>query len=613
MPSSESHQFNANPSLQDFSLVKTYVTKTQNDLKLRSPIFAFYYFVLDLLLNLQADEIDDALTDTEYLQVMGSHSGHDRGIDALHIDNNETPSVIHIFNFKYTTLFKNTKKNFPASEIDKIAGFLSALMQQESSLKEDLNPVLYEKVEEIWDMFRSKNPRFVIHICSNYYLPFEEAEKKRFEREVARYSNFEVRYHLMPDLVVSVTRGDRHIVDGRLRAIDKNLFEKSDGDIRALIVDIDARDLLRVVIDDPNIRNLVDLADYNCLKNQTIMEDAFQDNVRVYLRQRSKINRNIKETALSDENHRFFYFNNGITITCDQFSYPKNQRAPIIDLKNIQVVNGGQTVHALYEAFAENPSQFDDIDVLCRIYETSNRELSTSIAEFTNSQNPVNTRDIRSNDFVQKKLEKELLAKGYFYERKKGQYQGKPRAKRIDAEKAGQALMAFFNQLPAEAKDEKRLIFAEQYDDVFNDQITANEVLLAVQLFGRIEGRKDEQKKVILADPGTFERESFILHASYYILYLLGQLAIAKDIPRNADEAEKIFGLYPDAVLLIRQAVEQEQKGLDGSKEKHSHRVFFKGNRPKKHLEALLNNSSEGPIRRKAIKAGPNKRYVPFR
>ena len=168
--------------------------------------------------------------------------------------------------------------------------------------------------------------------------------------------------------------------------------------------------------------------------------------------------------------------------------------------------------------------------------------------------------------------------------------------------------MAFFNQLPAEAKDEKRLIFAEKYDDVFNDQITANEVLLAVQLLGRIEGRKDEQKKVILADPATFEKESFILHASYYILYLLGQLAISKNIPRNADDADKICGLYADAVRLIRQAIEQEQKGLDGSKEKYGHRVFFKGNRPKKHLEALLMNPSEGPVRRRAINAGPNKR-----
>lgn len=576
------------PSLQDFSLVKTYVDKTKDEYQLQNTSFAFYYFALNWMLDLQDNEIDDSITDTAYLQIKGSMSGHDRGIDALYIDSNETPQVIHLFNFKYTDEFKNTAKNFPAKEIDKIVTFLSALMHKDETFKEDINPVLFSKVEEIWSIFQSENPRFVIHICSNYYKGIEESESKRFEKEIDKYSNFTIEYHQMPYFVARLTRRGKQTVHGKIRAIDKNLFEKSDGDIRALIVDIDARDLIRIVLDDEDIRNAVDLDDYGNLAKFKILEDAFEDNVRIYLKLRSRINRNIKETALSDENHRFFYFNNGITLTCDKFKYPKNQRSPIIELENLQIVNGGQTVHALYEAFLDNPSKFEDIEVLCRIYQTDNRELSVNIAEFTNSQNPVKSRDIRSNDYAQKKLEAELLAKGFYYERKKAQHQGKPKQLRIDAEKTGQALMALFYRLPAEAKDQKRLIFADKYEDVFVDNITADDVLLAVRLFDKIENEKNKAKPNVYQDPATYESASFILHSSYYLLYLIGELATIQKIPITYTNIDLLFSLYPSAVDLISKAVFLEQTTLRDYKESYNHRMFFKGNRPKKHLEELL-------------------------
>ena len=57
-----------------------------------------------------------------------------------------------------------------------------------------------------------------------------------------------------------------------------------------------------------------------------------------------------------------------------------------------------------------------------RIYETKQREISHRIAESTNSQTPIKSRDLHSNDDVQKKLEDEFFAMGYFYERKTDQY-----------------------------------------------------------------------------------------------------------------------------------------------------------------------------------------------
>ncbi len=414
------------PSIQDFVTINSFVEKFKTENNLKDETNAFYFFALSLILKLQDDEINDSITDNYYLQMeTENEAGHDRGIDAVFIDESEETAVIHLFNFKYVKSFEKTKNHYPAREIDKILSFLRSLMGKDVNLESEVNPILFAKVSEIWKIFEKQNPRFVFHVCSNFYNDFEDQEKTRFENEIHRHSYFTIEYHNIKTFINALTKKDKQVVHARIRAIDKNLFEKSDGDIRALIVNIDARDLIRIVLDDEVVRNNADLESYEVLKDCQILEDAFEDNIRLYLKQRSKINRNIKDTALSDEAHRFFYYNNGVTITCNSFSYPKTMRSAIIEIQNLQVVNGSQTIHALYDAFKNDPNHFETLDVLCRIYQTNNDELSNRIAEFTNSQNPVSSRDIRSIDYVQQKLEKEFEAKGYYYERKRLQYSGK--------------------------------------------------------------------------------------------------------------------------------------------------------------------------------------------
>lgn len=504
----------------------------------------------------------------------------------MYIDTSDVKPIVHFFNCKYTSNHDRVNNHFPSGEIDKIVTFLIALLNKDNNLKSTVNPVLGSKVEEVWDIFQKTNPDFVIHLCANFYKGLEISEKGRFEREVHRHSHFDIQYHLMPDLVQRLTKRGKRSVNAKLKGIDKNNFEKSDGDIRALIVNVDARDLIRVVLDSEEIRNKADIADYEELKNYSILEDAFEDNVRVYLRQRSRVNRNIKKTLLSDRNHRFFYFNNGITITCAKFEYPKTQRGPLIELENLQIVNGSQTIHALYDAFLEKSEQLEHVDLLCRIYETRNTELSSNIAEYTNSQNPVNSRDIRSIDYVQQKLEAEFLAKNLYYERKKNQFLGKPRQHRLDAEKVGQVLFAFYNKMPAEAKNKKKLIFAEKYEEIFNDEINADKVLTAYKLFEKIEVEKNARKSEILAPSfEEFEGESFILYASYYVLYILGELAQLHGIDLSPENVTQIWSLYPAALDHIRQLSEQERQDLKGL---YSHSVFFVSTKLKQGFEEKI-------------------------
>jgi len=581
------------PSLQDYSLIENMVKKYGEDYEIGEPQIAFYFFALDHLLGLQDDEIKEAITDTYYLQKYGTTAGHDRGIDAVYIDSGEKVATIHLFNFKYSLSFDKLKDFLESNEIDKMLGFLGTLMLRDQTLLSEVNSVLSSKVEEIWDIFNKQNPAFVFHICSNHYVSFEKSQKDRFERGVNLHSNFTIEYDLMDRLVEIITRRGKKQVDARIKAIDKNFFEKSDGEIRAMIVNLDAKDILRIVINDDDLRNQPDLSDYSVLRHHNILEDAFEDNVRIYLKQRSKINRNIKATAISDDNYKFFYYNNGLTITCDHFSYPKSLRAPIIEIKNLQIVNGGQTVHALYDALCEDCEKIININLLCRLYETRDKDLSSRIAEFTNSQNQVNNRDIHSIDTVQIKVESDLLALGYHYERKKNQHSEQIKPSRIDSEKVGQALLAFQHGMPSEAKNQKRIIFGEKYDDIFSDTLTAKEVLLVYDLYQRIENEKNTRKADIL---NNYEEYGYLSYTTYWILFIMKRLAEDLNMTLSYENVDEIFAIYPFVIAFIESMVKDEKEKLKNKNEKYIHSIFFKYNAPKKYFEKYIESEAYGVL-----------------
>ena len=168
---------------QDYSTIKSHVDRYAKDLN-TDPVSAFYFIALNLILGLQDDEIEDSITDNNYLVHMGDKGGHDRGIDALYIDETDSKTVVHMFNFKYVGTFEKTSRNFPAGEIDKILNFLNSLMLKDCSLQQTVNPILYDKVKEIWNIFEKTIPHFVMHLCANLSKGLEKAEKTRFERGI---------------------------------------------------------------------------------------------------------------------------------------------------------------------------------------------------------------------------------------------------------------------------------------------------------------------------------------------------------------------------------------------------------------------------------------------
>lgn len=200
-------------------------------------------------------------------------------------------------------------------------------------------------------------------------------------------------------------------------------------------------------------------------------ERIFQQNVRYSLGMRVKsINRLILETAVNnDESDKFWYFNNGITIVCDKIK--PSTSGKVINLKNAQIINGAQTTYALFEAY-QNGDLKDNVEVLIKAIEASDKKFIENVTLYTNSQNAIRLRDLLSNLQIQVNIQKILLdSYKYFYERKRGEFDSlyptldakrkllsdNYKEKLISNENAAQAFLALYLNKPAQAKREEFL------------------------------------------------------------------------------------------------------------------------------------------------------------
>ena len=120
----------------------------------------------------------------------------------------------------------------------------------------------------------------------------------------------------------------------------------------------------------------------------------FEKNIREYLGGTSGINKGII-TTLKKPNERgnFFYYNNGITVICDEAKGDSNY----IAIDNPQIVNGCQTVNSIAEVLKSenNPDDsFSDVYVMVKIIvlEKKDETFYLDIVKYTNSQNSINEK-----------------------------------------------------------------------------------------------------------------------------------------------------------------------------------------------------------------------------
>jgi hypothetical protein len=205
---------------------------------------------------------------------------------------------------------------------------------------------------------------------------------------------------------------------------------------------------------------------------------------------------------------------------CSKFSYNGLQTDNwLVRVNDLQVINGGQSCKTILHTVKENPEiDYSNAYVLVRLYELSDKEdsLITDVTIATNSQNPVDLRDLRSNDDLQKRLETAIKELGYYYKRKKDSNPSSP-DKTILSSVAAEAIYSVWKRKPFQAKFKKNELFGAFYSEIFKD-VNAAQVIISVLIYRFCD---TQRKKLELRDA-----HPHIPYSNYFMAMLMGDLLL---------------------------------------------------------------------------------------
>lgn len=165
---------------------------------------------------------------------------------------------------------------------------------------------------------------------------------------------------------------------------------------------------------------------------KTYGNSLFDLNVRAKLT-KSSVNESIRQTISTEKGQKeFIHLNNGLVIQCESYSIKGNK----IQLKGAQVVNGCQTLSTIWKYYFSEPDSnkklklLENVQVFIRVFNNSISEkdgLLDKIIVASNNQNSMNRRNLKSNSFEQKEIQRMFYRSPlpselkFFYIRKDGE------------------------------------------------------------------------------------------------------------------------------------------------------------------------------------------------
>lgn len=176
------------------------------------------------------------------------------------------------------------------------------------------------------------------------------------------------------------------------------------------------------------------LADIYALYGARLLEQ----NVRTFLQAKTRVNKGIIQTV-RDAPEMFFAYNNGLTATASDITLtrrPDGQLA-IASIRDLQIVNGGQTTASILYAKDQAKAPLDQVHVQMKLSVVQPEHIETivpKISRFANTQNRISEADFFSSHPFHLAMEQisrrlappprpgSLAGAKWFYERARGQY-----------------------------------------------------------------------------------------------------------------------------------------------------------------------------------------------
>lgn len=485
---------NINISIIDQRLVsvsKDIRQKASEELRItdegRLKSLAFVYLCVKTILDLDGDDVFDCLTE----------GGGDFGVDAIHISEEyDGEFTVSLFQAKYKNNLEGNS-NFPEEGINSLINAINYLFNPAAKL-EHINQRLLVKVEEARSLIRDGYIPQVRTIACNNGLKWNLSAQEAIDR--AEFGDQVTWEYVNHERLVKILQASKPV---------KDTLQLSG---KAIVEDME---FSRVLLGRISVTEIATLIERHG-------ERLLERNIRRYLGlQGNRVNEGIRHTLTSDEKNNFYFYNNGVTLTCDSFSYNALQDGDYkVRVENLQIINGGQTCMTIFKTLREPDliHQNAQAFVLLRLYQLprENEGLVQRITYATNSQNPVDLKDLRANDERQKILEKDIEQLGFNYRPKRSNTP--TRSADITSGVAAEAVLSVWRRKPHQAKFFSREHFGKLYDTIFTDQLNGAQIVIAVQLYRIAENRR---KRPESTDP------DFVRYASCFIAMQMGQKLLA--------------------------------------------------------------------------------------
>lgn len=452
---------------------------------------AFVLLCIRAVLDLSTEEALDCLTE----------GAHDADVDGLHIGPiQDREFVVTLFQGKYKQDLDG-RSAFPANAIKKLIGTVGSLFDPNRPLS--ARAELEAKIEDIRSLLKDGIiPVVRVVLCNNgqrWGQDGQEAiDNAGFPPEQVSWE------HVNHDRLVQLLQ--------RRKPVNETLQLTGS----AIAEDFNFR---RVLIGKLPVMSVKALFDRHGDK-------LLERNIRRYLGLRdNRVNTAIRATLLHPQRRQNFYFyNNGITAVCSKFRYNALQEKDfLVQVEDLQIINGGQTCKTIQNTLSEAPAEdYSKTYVLLRLYELggTDDDLVGDITYATNSQNPVDLRDLRANDEIQRALEAALPQLGYEYKRKRDDG-GRQGPTIITSSVAAEAVFSVWRRKPHQAKFRRGELFNDPfYGQIFTKDLNAAQLILAVLIFRFAE---NERRR-----PSSSEPPRFMPYASYFLAMLMGEELLAQ-------------------------------------------------------------------------------------
>ena len=502
---------------------------------------AFLFLVARTVFDLTDEEAFDGIVD----------GGNDFGVDALYFEPPDDGELhIILIQGKYRTALSGDSA-FPENGIVNMIAAIGSLFDPTMPVR--LNPRLEQRVEDIRSFVKEGAIPRVTAVAANNGTRWTTEAQQRIDN-AARDFNGQVgwRYVGAEDLLALLQA--RQPINTELRLNGQAAVETFD--------------FRRVLIGRMSVAELARLT--NDYDNQ-----LFERNIRRYLGLAgNRVNEAVAAT-LRDPAQRsnFYFYNNGITITCSQFRHNALQRDNwTVQVNDLQIVNGGQTARTVQRMHEEVGAEIEGAEVLIRIYELQQEdtEVVDAITFATNSQNPVDLRDLKANEPRQKALATSIVGLGYTYRAKRDERTASP--DEFTSAVVAEAVLAVWRQRPHQARFSGREHFGALYDTIFRQDLNGAQAIVASLLLRHAENRRKRPPQ---------DAPDFLAYGSRFIAMLMGRYLLEEmGIPldrldhRNFTQARDLVGQRSDSyVSRAEQQIEDALRPLFRTRERTLQRL----------------------------------------